>query len=164
MARDVRGRAPQANGEQLSSCLQCSQQGPGPSELGLGNSPHCSHREPAQAAHGFIFSFPWVMALSPRCHLSAFSQQGYGQVPASAKCSALQAGKKVALGALRESKTKTLNPLHQQKLALKSCKPGPNCMERMIAFEALSSFLSIKHLSLKGYCLISGCRKSSGSN
>lgn len=71
---------------------------------------------------------------------------------------------KVALDALRESKTKTLNPLHQQKLALKGSKPGPNCVERMIAFEVLSRFLSIKHLSLKGYCLISGCKNNSGSN
>lgn len=61
----------------------------------------------------------------------------------------------MALEALGERKTKTLKHLHQLKLALKGCKPGPNCMERMIAFEVLRIFLPIKHLSLKGYFQIS---------
>jgi len=67
----------------------------------------------------------------------------------------------MALEALGERKTKTLKHLHRLKLALKGCKPGPNCTEKRIAFEVLSMFLSIKHLSLKGYFQI---RNNAGGN
>lgn len=66
----------------------------------------------------------------------------------------------MASEALGERKTKTLKHLHKLKLALKGCKPGSNCTERMIAFKALSVVLGIKHLSLKGYLQIrnnTGC-------
>lgn len=52
----------------------------------------------------------------------------------------------MALEALGKKKIKTLKHLHQLKLALDGCKPGPNCMERMILFEVLSMFLSVKHI------------------
>lgn len=134
----------------------------GPSELGLGKCPHCFLCEVSAGStwidHLFSLGDSSLSQVPPLCFQPAGIRTGL-------KCSVLQAEKKkVALDALRESKTKTLNPLHQQKLALKGSKPGPNCVERMIAFEVLSRFLSIKHLSLKGYCLTSGCRNNSGSN
>lgn len=79
-----------------------------------------------------------------------FQPAGIRTLPCLCKVLCTPGRKKSGFGALGERKTKNLKHLHQLKLALKGCKPGPNCTERMTAFEVLSTFLSIKHLSLKG--------------